>query len=77
MLKLEQGKKTSNAARQHKGLHVIVDHLSLSNRSIFIHLGHVGIFKYLFESSRCQCKSVPLPFIVIVDFILGRGIRWK
>jgi hypothetical protein len=47
MLKLEQGKKTSNAARLHKGLHV-----SLKQKLGFVfyesYLGYVGIFNYLF-----------------------------
>jgi hypothetical protein len=51
MLKLGQGKKNSDAARQHKGLHVRFLHRIISlDKFNDLFKGYVGIFKYLFKS---------------------------
>jgi len=56
MLKLGQGKKTLNAARQHKGLHVSFLFFFFKINFNFFFKGYVGIFKYLFQSGGCKCK---------------------
>jgi hypothetical protein len=47
MLKLEQGKKSSNAARQHKGLHVrfLIPKNDFKLKNLI--QGYVGISQYL------------------------------
>jgi hypothetical protein len=48
MLKLEQGKRNSNVARQHKGLHVSFTYKILII-PVFLYIGYVGIFEYIFQ----------------------------